>query len=82
MFVRHYGVGEARLGRVQGGLRRRPAPEGQLPSGHGESEAKQDTRDAGGASDEALQREEGNSAVRCSSGARMRRCAKHVFWIL
>lgn len=69
-------------GGYKGGLRRRPAPEGQLPSGHGESEAKQDTRGAGGASDEALHREEGKSAVRCSGGARMRRCAKHVFWIL
>ena len=69
-------------GGYKGGLRRRLAPEGQLPSGHGESEAKQDTRNARGASDEALQREEGNSVVRCSGGARMRRCAKHVFWIL
>lgn len=42
-------------GGYKGRLRRRPAPEGQLPSGYGESEAKQDTRNAGGVSDEALQ---------------------------
>lgn len=69
-------------GGCEGGSRRRPAPEGQLPSGHRESEAKQDTEDAGGASGEALQREEGSSAVGCSGGARMRRGAKLVFWSL